>query len=245
MNLISTILSIKIDKQQNLTEAENECKMILTNKDLQSQLGKLGSNFMTNFADLQSCGSLSACNDSTIMKKHKVLEIMNKIIALLDPEILAISLDPCTISRQLKQFLMNSWGYNANSMILGNLHRSGSLEEKYILTTLKVIHTLLVKSDKENIDFWVPMIREGVLDIIKEMQVLSKDEKKELPSMEYIKHQIYNFTSVLDDSDNEEEKEKEVRFNLNSTKFYTILNLNLFFLRCKKIYLITKLSSSR
>lgn len=54
MNLISTILSIKIDKQQDLTEAESECKMILTNKALQLQLGKLGSNFMTNFADLQS-----------------------------------------------------------------------------------------------------------------------------------------------------------------------------------------------
>ena len=54
MNLLSTILSIKIDKQQNLTEAETECKKILTDKALQSQLGRLGSNFMTNFADLQS-----------------------------------------------------------------------------------------------------------------------------------------------------------------------------------------------
>jgi hypothetical protein len=54
MNLLSTILSIKIHKEQDLTEAESECKNILTDKALQLQLGKLGSNFMTNFAGLQN-----------------------------------------------------------------------------------------------------------------------------------------------------------------------------------------------
>jgi hypothetical protein len=207
MNLLSTILSIKIHKEQDLTKAESECKNILTDKALQLQLGKLGSNFMTNFAGLQNWSSLSACNDSAILKKHKVLEIMNKIIALLNPKILAASLDPSTISRQLKLFLMNSCGYNTNSMSLSNFHRSGSLEEKYILTTLKVINTLLVKSSRENIDFCIPMIREGVLEVTQEMQALCKDEKKELPSMEYIKHQISNFQTVGEDSDIEEEKE--------------------------------------
>lgn len=78
------------------------------------------------------------------------------------------------------------------------------------------------------------MIREGVLDIIKEMQVLSKDDKKELPSMEYIKHQICNFKSVLDNSDNEEEKEKEVRFISIQQTLTHLLNLNLFCFRYKK-----------
>ena len=42
-------------------------------------------------------------------------------------------------------------------------------ELKYIYSNLSLIKTLLEKTDKESIDFKVPMIREGILDTINDI----------------------------------------------------------------------------
>lgn len=57
LNLLSTLLSMDIFKKQDLTPEETECKTVLMDKNVQSKLGIFGSNYLSNFVNLQSCSS--------------------------------------------------------------------------------------------------------------------------------------------------------------------------------------------
>lgn len=59
LNLLSTLLSLDIHEKENLSEEEEQCKTVLFNRKIQSKLGIFGSNFLSNFINLQSCSSTS------------------------------------------------------------------------------------------------------------------------------------------------------------------------------------------
>ena len=63
LNLLSTLLSLEILKKKDLTPEEQDWKDVLLDRDIQSKLGTFGSNYLSNFVNLQSCSSSSVCSD--------------------------------------------------------------------------------------------------------------------------------------------------------------------------------------
>jgi len=114
-----------------------------------------------------------------------------------DSRILMRCFDANDISRQLRSFLLSSSASERSSNILNfnnpefdsYSESSTTQEEKYFLTILVVIKNLLLKEGKHY--FSIPMIREGILDVINDMFEHCKTESV-LPSFKYIKSKIDN-----------------------------------------------------
>lgn len=79
-NLLYSLLSISIQGEPgNQTEEVLECKAVLTDKEVQVQLGKLGSIYLAKF----SISNLDSEFGYSNMKKYKIIEILEKIVRLL------------------------------------------------------------------------------------------------------------------------------------------------------------------
>jgi len=114
LNLLSTLLFLDIHNKEDLSEEEQQCKDLLLDPEIQSKLGNFGSNFLSNFVNLQSCSSSSVRASGSLKNKQILLKIINKIILLLTPEVIAETINPKIISRQLKSFLNSSSGYHSS-----------------------------------------------------------------------------------------------------------------------------------
>ena len=91
---------------------------------------------------------------------------------------IAETINPDIIARQLRSFLNGSNGYHPSKgkksyLIIvnysSNLINDKVIEQKYIYLCLKVVKNILKKTRSRDIDFRVPMIREGILENINHM----------------------------------------------------------------------------
>lgn len=90
---------------------------------------------------------------------------------------------------------------NINTAYTHALNIDKVVEQKYLFTNLSLIMNILKKTKGQSVDFKVPMIREGILDIINHICTLAEIDTGRILSLEV--SYVY-----IDQSKQEETKEK-------------------------------------